>query len=530
MRAPSSLELETAPRGGIIMGNRPTTPAGGVRIANAALHARKEKETNMARINRRDFLKGSLATAGGIALFNISGTRAGGQIIGANDRIRIAVAGLHGRGGSHMGAFAGMNNVEVAYVVDPDATLLPRAIGNIKKRGKNTPKGFQDIRKALEDKDLTAVSIATPNHWHSLMTIWACQAGKHVYVEKPCSHDVFEGRTAVAASRKYNVIVQHGTQQRSSSGRANQMAAIHAGVYGKLLVSHGYCCKPRGSIGSVTKPTPIPDHIDYDLWCGPAPKVPLMRKRLHYDWHWFWDTGNGDIGNQGVHEMDVARWALSDQTLPVRVMSLGGRFGWNDQGQTPNSQFAVMEFPNGQYLLFTVRNLNHKGYKRQVKNDFYFDAGKLVNGRFTPKGGKKPEKVEVPKAKITGGGTFGSFIATVRAGKREMTNADILDGHYSSSVGHLANISFRLGKKAPFNEKAGRFGDNKAVYDGFMELHSILKDDAKLPVDKTEYMVGPWLTFDPKTEKFTGDRAKEANTMLHEKNRKGFEVPAPDKV
>ena len=483
----------------------------------------------MDKMNRRSFLKGSLATAGGIAMFNISGTRASGQIIGANDRIRVAVAGLHGRGGSHMGAFAGMNNVEVSYVVDPDSTLMPRAIDNIKKRGKNTPKGLQDIRKALEDKDLTAVSIATPNHWHSLMTIWACQAGKHVYVEKPCSHDVYEGRTAVAASRKYNVIVQHGTQQRSSGGRANQMAAIHAGVYGKLLVSHGYCCKPRGSIGTKNTQEP-PSSLDWNIWKGPAEAGEFHRNFVHYNWHWFWATGNGDIGNQGVHEMDVARWALSNQTLPVRVMSLGGRFGWNDQGQTPNSQFAVMEFPNGQYLLFTVRNLNHKGYKRQVKNDFYFDAGKLVNGKFIPEGDKKPAKVEVPKAKITGGGTFGSFIATVRAGKREMTNGDILDAHYSSALGHLANISFRLGKKAPFNEKAGRFGDNKAVYDGFMELHSILKDDAKLPVDKTEYTVGPWLTFDPQSEKFTGDHADEANAMLHDKNRKGFEVPAPDKV
>ena len=482
----------------------------------------------MGRMNRRTFLKGSLA-AGAVPAIAISGTKASGKIIGANDRIRIAVAGLHGRGKSHVSGYVGLKNVEIAYLVDPDSKVFGKALDAVKKKGKSAPKTIADIREALDDKDLTAVSIATPNHWHSLMTIWACQAGKHVYVEKPCSHDVFEGRIAVEASRRHNVIVQHGTQQRSSSGRAGLMEAIHSGKFGKLVVSHGYCCKPRGSIG-VQKPEAPPSNLNWDLWQGPADVGEFHRNYVHYNWHWFWKTGNGDIGNQGVHEMDVALWALKGATLPRRVMSLGGRFGWDDQGQTPNSQLAIMDFGDGRYVFFTVRNLNYKGYKRQVTNDFYFEDCRIVGGKLYRNGSDKAEKLSIPKGKVTGGGTFGSFIATIRAGKREMTNGDILDAHYSSALGHLANISYCLGEKVPFNKKTKAFGDNKAAYDAFASLHEILAGGCKLPADKTEYRVGPWLAFDPETERFTGERAEKANALLHDTNRKGYVVPAKDKV
>jgi len=487
------------------------------------------KETVMGRMNRRTFLKGSAAAAGAISTFTISGTKSSGKVLGANDRIRVAVAGVNGRGRGHVSGLAGQPNVEVAYLVDPDSKVFGRSLDALKKKKAPTPKTIADIREALEDKDLTAVSIATPNHWHSLMTIWACQAGKHVYVEKPCSHDVFEGRIAVEASRKYNVIVQHGTQQRSSSSRAGLMQAIHSGQFGKLVVSHGYCCKPRGSIGREKIEAP-PSNLNWDLWRGPADIDEFHKNYVHYDWHWFWRTGNGDIGNQGVHEMDVARWALKGATLPKRVMSLGGRFGWDDQGETPNSQYAILDFGDGRYVFFTVRNLNYKGYKRQVKNDYYFEDCRIVDGKLYRGDSDKAEKFSTPKGEITGGGTFGSFIATVRAGKREMTNGDILDAHYSSALGHLANISYRLGEKAPFDKKAGRFGDNKAAWEAFGELHAILKDGCSLPVDKTQYQVGPWLDFDPATERFTGDRASEANELLHDKNRKGFEVPTKKTV
>ena len=231
----------------------------------------------MSKQTRRDFLKTSVAVGAAFSTFTISGTKSSGNVIGANDRIRVAVAGLHGRGKSHMTEFAKQNNVEVAYVVDPDTTQYAAAIEQVNNIDGNTPKTLQDIREALEDKELNVVSIATPNHWHSLMGIWACQAGKDVYVEKPLSHNIFEGRKLVEAARENNRMVQHGTQQRSSSSRAREIAIVQSGKYGKLRVSKGYCCKPRWSIGTepIEKP---PSTLDFNLWLGPAPPAALPQE------------------------------------------------------------------------------------------------------------------------------------------------------------------------------------------------------------------------------------------------------------
>ena len=203
------------------------------------------------------------------------------------------------------------------------------------------------------------ISIAAPNHWHSLITIWACQAGKDVYVEKPLSHHMSEGRKCVEAARKYRRVVQHGTQKRSHQQLAQQISAIQSGKYGKLLVSKGYCCKPRWSIG-FKKPAQPPAHLDFDLWLGPAPEQTYHENLVHYNWHWFWDTGNGDIGNQGVHEMDVARWAIKGATLPTRMWSLGGRFGYEDQAQTPNTLLAVYEYGETLLVFETPRSCRER--------------------------------------------------------------------------------------------------------------------------------------------------------------------------
>src|SRR5437868_4964896 len=254
--------------------------------------------------SRRTFLKSTLAAAASVT---IAGTKSSGKVLGANDTIRIAVAGLNGRGGSHVGEFGKMKNVEIVYLVDPDKRTYQKRLDQLNKLGRPEAKCVQDIRKVLEDKELNAVSVATPNHWHSLMTIWACQAGKDVYVEKPCSHNVHEGRIAVEAARRYRRIVQHGTQSRSSPQWALTVAAIQSGKLGKLLVSRGLCYKPRGSIGFKPNTAP-PPAVDFDIWLGPAPSQPFNTNLVHYNWHWFWDFGNGDIGNQGVHQMDIARW------------------------------------------------------------------------------------------------------------------------------------------------------------------------------------------------------------------------------
>jgi predicted dehydrogenase len=484
----------------------------------------------MWNFSRRQFLTGT-AAAGASLL--ITGTKASGKIKGANDRLRIAVAGLNGRGNSHIDGWLKQPNVEIAYLIDPDSNVLARAqrIVDDMSDGKSKPKGFADVRHALDDPTLDAISIATPNHWHSLITIWAARAGKHVYVEKPMSHDIAEGRIAVEAQKKYGVVVQHGTQSRSNAHIAGLHAAIQAGKFGKLKVSYGYCCKPRGSIG-IKDPKATPANLDWNLWRGPAQIEQYHPKFVHYNWHWFWKTGNGDMNNQGTHQLDIARWALAtDQTSPVRVMALGGRFKWHDEGETPNTMFGIAEFPNKQQVFFNVRNVNYPHYLKQVENEYYFeDGGKIVRDLYYPAGSEKGERVDVPPGKVTPGGNWAAFIAACRAGNPGMANGNALDAHYGSLMGHLMNNSYRLGTKVPFNAKAGKFGDNKDAHEHFMKLHAIMRDGVGIPEDKEEYVVGPWLTFDPQTERCIGEHAEQANALLKDTNHKGFEIPSREKV
>ena len=482
----------------------------------------------MKRVNRRRFLQATAAGATALSMPSI-----GAAVLGANDRFRMGVAGLNGRGGSHIGGFSGQSTVEIAYVCDPDERVLARKQRDVANRakGKYECQGVTDVRKILEDKKVDAISVATPNHWHSLMTIWAAQAGKHCYVEKPASHDVYEGRVATEAWKKYGVVIQHGTQQRSSSGVAGLHEAIKAGKWGKLKIAYGYCCKPRGGIG-FKKPSDPPAHLDWDLWRGPAVIDEYHGNFVHYNWHWFWETGNGDLNNQGTHQLDVAQWAIDDdQTHPVETFALGGRFNWNDQGTTPNSMFAAARYPNGQWVFFNVRNVNYKGYKRQVENEYYFeDGGKIVRNVYYPKGSSKGERVNVPAGKVTPGGNWGSFVRACRAKDQKMANGNMEVAHYSCVLGHVMNNSYRLGEEVPFNKKAGRFGDNKDAHEHFMKLHAIMRDGCGVPEDKAKYVVGPTLQFDPKTEQFTGPRAAEANKLLRDPNRKGFEIPDANKV
>lgn len=487
----------------------------------------------MSRTSRRAFLRTTSALGGSLL---ITGTRASGQIGGASERVRIAVAGVNGRGQSHLSGWMGQPNVEVAYVIDPDDKVRARTMGSLEKRseGKFTTKDIADVRVALEDKSVDAISIATPNHWHSLMTIWAAQAGKHVYVEKPMSHDVREGRIAVEAQKKYGVVIQHGTQRRSDAGVAGLHEAFHRGDLPRPKIAYGYCCKPRGSIGH--EPIgPPPANLDWELWKGPAVISDYHANYHPYDWHWFWKTGNGDLNNQGTHQLDVARWSLQpDQTHPVRVMALGGRFAWDDQGETPNTMFALAEFPNGQQVMFNVRNVKYDGYQNQVYNEYYLEDGSKITGegkyRIQRPGSSKSEPLEVPPGKVTPGGNWAAFIAAIRAGDPSMANGNVEDAHYACVLGHLMNNSYRLGKKVPFNARAGAFGDNRDAAEHFLKLHEIMRDGVGLPEDKAEYIVGPWLTFDPATERHIGDHADEANALLKDPNNPGFRVPEISEV
>ncbi len=485
----------------------------------------------MTRQSRRAFLK-KTAAAGAAATFTIAGTRASGQVVGANDVVRVGVAGIHGRGGGHIDSFARMDGVQVTHLIDPDSRLFEKRTAQVRQRGKNTPKCFQDIRRALEDKDLDAVSIATCNHWHSLITVWACIAGKDVYVEKPCSHNVFEGRQCVEAARKYNRIVQHGTQSRSSGSIARQVAAARSGKYGKLLVSKGYCAKPRWSIG-FRDPKDPPEGFNFDLWLGPAPMQPYHENLVHYNWHWFWDTGNGDMGNQGVHQMDIARWAIPGDKLPRSVVSLGGRWvnepDYKDQGETPNMELCVFDY--GETLLvFETRGLvgreweGGKKFPTKVTDEFYCEEGAIIGGKFYPKGKDKPENLVDVETDVKPGGPMGNFINAVRSRKFEDLNADILQGHLSSALCHLGNISYRLGEEVPFSqEPKGMPLDVPQVKESWDLIRENLAGALKMDLGKAKYTLGPKLEFNPDKEQFVGN--PEADKLLSRDYRKPYVVP-----
>ncbi len=384
---------------------------------------------------------------------------------------------------------------------------------------------YQDIRRLLESREVDVISIATTNHWHALATIWACQIGKDVYVEKPCSHNVFEGRQCVEAARKYGRIVQHGTQQRAGRG-ALWRALVQSGRYGRLLIAKGYCCKPRWSIGFKPVKAP-PSELDFDLWLGPAPRQPFHENLVHYNWHWFWDFGNGDIGNQGVHEMDLARWAIGG-TLPRSVLSLGGRYvnepDFKDQGQTPNQLVTVLDFGSA-LLLFETRGLvgRDRRWPQRVANELYFEGGVVRDGKFFPKGRTEGEPLPPLDLPEFPGGIFQNFVNCVRSRKADQLAAPILEGHYSSACCHLGNISYRLARERPF-EKPADLGRDEVVGDSILAM---LENTRAIGVDpaRATLWVGPKLQFEADKERFTGPQAAAANRLLSREYRRPFAVP-----
>jgi len=483
----------------------------------------------MSFLNRRDFIKDSavlaaLAAAGGVGKATAAAKSEKAAKAGdSNSQLRVAVIGVHGRGQTHVHNFAGKNNCVVAVICDADSAVIGNAMSAAEKAQGHAPRYEQDIRKVVEDKNIDAISIATPNHWHSLAAIWGLQNGKDVYVEKPVSHNVSEGRRVVEFARKENRICQAGTQSRSSSGLKEAMQFLHDGKLGKISVARGLCYKPRGSIGKVSGPKQPPATVDYDLWCGPAPMDPVMRNQFHYDWHWIWDYGCGDIGNQGIHEMDKARWALGKKDLAQGVVSVGGRFGYIDDGQTPNTQIAVFDYGDSE-LIFEVRGLKTDPLKDvKIGNIIYGSDGYLViPGNSSAIAFSKDGEVI---KKFNGGseeGHFANFVSAVRSRNAKDLNADIEEGHISSALCHLGNVSYRLGKELPFASKSEVLGDDQPSAETFERMEQHLKDN-KVPLEETKYRVGRKLKLDPKAETFIGD--KEADALLTRDYRKGFELP-----
>jgi len=493
----------------------------------------------MSKMTRREFTASALAaaaTGGAAALLAACQTTKGyrpqtpastwSKVIGANEDVRVAVVGFHSKGKTHIDGFRKMKGVRVVALCDVDSKVLDKEVKKFTDRNEKVA-AYRDIRELLDDPNVDAVVTATPNHWHALVTVWACQAGKDVYVEKPACHEIWEGIKQVEAARKYKRVVQVGTQHHSDQGLKEAFEWIHAGNLGKILVARGLCYKPRESIGKVSGPQPIPPEIDYNLWAGPAPMVPLMRKRLHYDWHWFWLTGNGDIGNQGIHEMDLARWALGATETSPRTISIGGRFGYDDDGQTPNTHIVFQDYKPAP-LIFEVRGLPVKAgskvmpaYKGiRIGNVIHCEGGYFAGGWAYDNKGEK-----IKQFKLDGGKAHRSnFIEAVRSRKWETLNSDIQQGHLSATLVHSGNISHRLGKEASQGEIMEKIKAEKDAVETFERLKEHLAAN-EIDLDKSKATLGPWLAMDTKQLVFTGPFAAEANKLRKRDYRKPFEIP-----
>jgi predicted dehydrogenase len=484
----------------------------------------------MTALTRRTFLKNSLWFTSVTAGADLLERPVRAAPLGANERLRVAVMGVHGRGRNHIANFLARKDAEVVCLCEVDNNVVSPALQQVEKATGKTPLVLQDIRKVLEDKSIDVLSIATPNHWHALATFWACQAGKDVYVEKPLSQTYAEGRVITTAARKYGRIVQHGTQNRSSPSLRAAVEFMKAGKLGKVTLARAINFKQRNGIGRHTATVAVPSGVDYDLWVGPAPMQPLRRKQFHYDWHWFWDYGSGDMGNQGVHQIDVARFGLGKE-LPHSVLSVGGRFLYADDGETANTQLAVFDYGDCQ-LVVEVRNLASKPVEGvRTGNVFYGTEGIIIrdlgNGNecraFL---GKKREPVPLTDEKSDVAHCerihFGNFLAAIRSRRAEQLYADVLEGHYSSGLCHLANISHRLGQETPFEPRTRTFAGNQEATELFQSMQDHLRD-AGLKMDAARYRLGPKLMLDAKTERFRDQ--PEANALLTRTYRAPFVLP-----
>ena len=481
----------------------------------------------MKRFGRRRFLEGSMfaaaAAVGAGPVVNLYADDK--QSGGPNDRLNTAIVGVNGRGNSHIAGFGNRKDTPITWIVDCDTAVGQKKVESIAKKQGFAPKFTTDMREMLEDKEVNIVSIATPNHWHSLGAIWAIQAGKDVYVEKPVSHNVSEGRRVVEAARKYNKICQTGTQCRSMPGTQLAIEYIKAGKIGDVTIARGLCYKTRKSIGP--KGTyEIPASIDYNLWAGPAPMDPLTRPKFHYDWHWQWQAGNGDLGNQGIHQVDVARWGLGVNELSKGVMSYGGRLGYEDAGETANTQVCQFDYGDKQ-LIFEVRGLNTDTYRgAKVGNVFHGTKGYVVLTSYDSGAAFDLEGNKIEEFKGKGDQAhFDNFVKAVRSRNYKELTADIEEGHLSSALCHLGNISLRLGQSMPISDVRAKLqGEaNIETYDRFAKH---LEENQVSP--GTEILCGLTLELDPKTEKFVNN--SQADAMLTREYRAPFVVPAAGQV
>ncbi len=399
-----------------------------------------------------------MISAGGVTM-SVMGAKAA-----PSDRIRVAVLGVNGRGQDHIRGFLGQPDAELVMLCDPDRQLLEKRAAALQEKTGRKIQIEQDLRRVFDSKDVDVVSIATPNHWHALATIWACQAGKDVYVEKPASHNVWEGRKMVEAAHKHKRIVQHGVQLRSSEALREAVGLLGQGVIGKVYMSRGLVFRWRASIGKKTREA-APDYLDWNIWQGPAEERQFSRRYVHYNWHWHWDYGNGDVGNQGIHETDMCLWGLGLEKLPSKITSMGGKFLFDDDKETPEVQTSTYLFPaENKMIQFEVRHwCTNEEHGVGVGNIFYGSDGyMLIRGYDTYEVylGQKREKGPARKA---GGDHYANFLKAVRSRNTADQHGPVESAHLSSALAHLGNISFRLGRQLEFDPARERFtGDAQA--------------------------------------------------------------------
>jgi predicted dehydrogenase len=474
----------------------------------------------MKNITRRTFLKRTALAAGAMSWTAHSWS----QIRGANEDIRMAVVGFNGRGKDHIKGWLELKGVRLTALCDVDSKVLQAEVDRLAGKGHQV-EGYTDIRKLLADPNVDAISIATPNHWHALAAVWGIQAGKDVYVEKPVSYDVWEGEKIVQAAKLHHKIVQAGTQSRSSSALKEGVAWVQAGNLGKIKVARALCYKPRPSIGKTEGPQPVPATVDYDLWCGPAPLTPPRRKSFHYDWHWFWNYGAGDLGNQGIHEMDVARWFLGEQALSPRVLSVGGRLGYVDDAETPNTLIVFHDYVRAP-LIFEVRGLPEREGSKQM--DKYkggqigivveCEGGYVLVPTYDSYIAYDNDGKEIKKAKGASD-HYENFINAVRSRRESELNAPIHEGHLSTSLCHTANISYRIGsQQSPDAIREQIKGDRDAL-PTFQRMCEHLAAN-NVDLEKTPATLGMVLKMNQANSRFIEN--KRANLLLTRKPREPY--------
>ncbi len=470
-------------------------------------------------ISRRQFLRRSTLAAA-ISYPMVASSR----VLGANDQILAGVVGLGGRGsGAHVPGLEAQKGVTVVALSDPDRERMAAAAKMIQSRYNHQVDQYVDMRKMFQRKDIDVVGNATQNYWHALSTIWACQAGKHVYVEKPLSHYIWEGRQMVAAARRHDCIVQCGTQHRSEGRFAQGIRWIREGNLGKIKYVTAFANKGRSSCGRRETPLPIPDTIDFDLWCGPARKVPIYRDRLQYDCSFDWNTGDGESCNQGVHEVDVARWCLGETKLPRRVMSIGGRFVFDDACDVPNTQIIYYDFPTAP-LLYEVHNLRRSKGSGAMPSFRGERVGVIVHcegGSVSLYRGQAWDNHGKPVESFSGGGDhFANFIQAVRSGSRKMLNAEVEEGHLSTAVCHTGNISYRVGRVASEKQQRAQVAEIPVWCEMYERLLSHLEANQ---IDPNTATLGPWLEVDREQECFKDHQ--QANRLVRGFYREPYVVP-----